>query len=65
MTAAEKIDRAVEMLRQAGHTEVARQLDPVRHERDPPPYQRKQEREGRSEWTGGYAGGRTWPGRER
>jgi len=65
MTDAEKIDKALAALRQAGQTEPARQLDAVGHERNPPSFQRQQEREGRSEWSGGSMGGGTWGGRSK
>ncbi len=52
--------------------EVVRQIDPRRElrsqadkERVPDYYQRQQEREGRSEWSGGNMGGGTWAGRSR
>jgi len=52
--------------------EVVRQIDPRRElrsqadkERVPDYYQRQQEREGRSEWSGGSMGGGTWAGRSR
>jgi hypothetical protein len=65
MTDAEKIESKLAELRKAGQTEVARQLDPAGHERNPPAFQRQQEREGRSEWSGGSMGGGTWGGRSR
>lgn len=65
MTDAEKIDNKLAALRQAGQSEVARRMDPVGHERNPPSFQRQQEREGRSEWSGGSMGGGTWAGRSR
>lgn len=52
--------------------EVARHLDPRRElrnpaekERSPDYFQRSQEREGRSEWSGGNMGGGTWAGRSK
>jgi hypothetical protein len=47
------------------NSEVARQQNPKQHERNPPEFQKVQEREGRSEWSGGSAGGGTWGGRSR
>ena len=56
----------------AENTETIRQQFPHMHlrpqpeiERDPTWYQRKQEREGRSEWSGGSMGGGIWSGRSR
>lgn len=50
--------------------EAVRQIDPRRErlsqtdkERVPDYFQRQQEREGRSEWSGGNMGGGTWAGR--
>jgi len=52
--------------------ETVRQLDPRRErlsqadrERVPDSFRRQQEREGRSEWSGGSMGGGTWAGRSR
>jgi len=52
--------------------EVSRQQNPQREvrpqsekERAPDYYQRTQEREGKSEWSGGNMGGGTWAGRSR
>ena len=52
--------------------EALRRVDPRREmlsqsvrERVPDYYQRQQEREGRSEWSGGSFGGGTWAGRSR
>ncbi len=52
--------------------EVNRQLDPRRElrspaekERTPDYFQRTQERDGHSEWSGGSGGGGTWAGRSR
>jgi len=52
--------------------EVARQIDPRRElrsqadrERPPDYFERRQEREGRSEWSGAGMGGGTWAGRSR
>lgn len=52
--------------------ETARQQYPTQQlrgqneiERNPPSFQRQQEREGRSEWSGGSMGGGTWAGRSR
>ena len=52
--------------------EIVRQQLPHMHlrpqpeiERDPTWYQRKQEREGRSEWSGASMGGGIWSGRSR
>jgi hypothetical protein len=52
--------------------EVCRQITPQREtrpqaekERAPDYFQRTQEREGRSEWSGGSAGGGSWGGRSR
>jgi len=59
MTDTEKIDKALRDLRHAGQTEPARQLDPVGHERNPPSFQKVQENEGRSEWSGKEWGGRS------
>jgi hypothetical protein len=58
MTDAEAIDKKLRELRLVGQTEVARQMDPPGHEKNPPAFQRKQEQEGRSEWSGGKWGGR-------
>ena len=56
----------------AESSEVVRQLDPRRElrspadkERTPDYFQRSQEREGRSEWSGGNMGGGTWAGRSK
>jgi hypothetical protein len=56
----------------AENNEVARQQNPAPQlrpqgeiERNPAYYQRTQEREGRSEWSGGSMGGGTWGGRSR
>ena len=53
-------------------SEAMRHIDPGRElrsqavrERVPDYYQRQQEREGRSEWSGGSMGGGTWSGRSR
>lgn len=44
----------------------AQQLRPQsERERAPDAFQRAQEREGRSEWSGGSMGGGTWAGRSR
>ena len=59
MTDAEAIDKKLRELRLAGQTEPARQIDPVGHERNPPAFQKAQERDGRSEWSGGGWGGRS------
>jgi hypothetical protein len=59
MTDAEKIERAINQIQRAENTEVARQQNPAQHERNPPQYQKQQEREGRSEWSGGSWGGRS------
>jgi|HubBroStandDraft_4_1064222.scaffolds.fasta_scaffold875766_2 hypothetical protein len=52
--------------------EVSRQIHPQRDtrpqtekERTPDAFQRQQERDGRSEWSGGNMGGGTWAGRSR
>lgn len=52
--------------------EMVRQLDPRREripqavrERVPDYFQRRQEKEGRSEWSGASMGGGTWAGRSR
>lgn len=54
------------------NSEVARQLNPPQQirpqseiERAPTYFQRSQERDGRSEWSGGSMGGGTWAGRSR
>jgi hypothetical protein len=54
------------------NNEVARQMNPEREarpqadkEQNPDYHQRKSEREGRSEWSGGNMGGGTWGGRSR
>lgn len=56
----------------AESAEAVRQLDPRRElrsqadkERVPDYFQRSQEREGRSEWSGSSMGGGTWAGRSR
>ena len=59
MNNAERIDRAINQIKQAENSEVARQQNPEQHERNPPPYQRQVERESRSEWSGGSWGGRS------
>ncbi len=59
MTDVEKIERAINTIRQAETHEVARQQNPPQHERNPPPYQKQLEHEGRSEWSGGSWGGRS------
>ena len=53
-------------------TEAGRQQEPRQQvrpqaeiERNPTYFQRQQEREGRSEWSGGSMGGGTWAGRSR
>lgn len=53
-------------------SEESRAQSPARHlrpqpekERAPDYFQRQQEREGRSEWSGGSMGGGTWAGRSR
>jgi hypothetical protein len=58
--------------RQAEREEVSRHMHPQREtrpqpekERSPDYFQRQQEREGRSEWSGGSMGGGTWAGRSR
>jgi hypothetical protein len=58
--------------RQAEKEEVSRQMLPEREtrpqhekERTPDYFQRRQEQEGRSEWSGGTMGGGTWAGRSR
>ena len=67
-------DRIIDYSRFTGAegTEVIRQVDPRRElrsqaerERNPDYFQRAQEREGRSEWSGGSMGGGTWAGRGR
>ena len=52
--------------------EAARQLSALQHprsqteiERNPSYFQKQQEQEGRSEWSGSYMGGGTWGGRSR
>ena len=64
MTDAEKIDRAIASIKGANR-QVAFQERPKEVERDPPASQRKIEREGRSDWSGGSAGGGVWGGRSR
>jgi hypothetical protein len=69
------MDNQIDFSRFTGRTEneeVARQLDPMRELRTPvekessPDYFRRgQEREGKSEWSGGSMGGGTWAGRSR
>lgn len=56
----------------AENQEVSRQQNPqqqlrpqAERERSPDTFQRTQEREGRSEWSGGNMGGGTWAGRSR
>jgi hypothetical protein len=56
----------------AENQEVSRQKNPeqqlrpqAERERSPDYSQRTQEREGRSEWSGGNMGGGTWAGRSR
>jgi hypothetical protein len=56
----------------AENIEVARQQNPQlqtrsqpQREAAPDPYQKTQEREGRSEWSGASAGGGVWAGRSR
>lgn len=53
-------------------TEEGRQQEPRQQvrpqaeiERNPTYFQKQQEREGRSEWSGGSMGGGTWAGRSR
>jgi len=57
---------------QSPNGEELRQMNPQREtwpqaakERNPDYHQRRSEREGRSEWSGGWAGGGTWAGRSR
>ena len=59
-------------VRSAESDEVARQQDPRQQlraqpevERHPTYFQKAQECEGRSEWSGGSMGGGTWAGRSR
>lgn len=60
MTDAEKIDKTLADLRIAGQTEAARQKNPVEHERNPPSFQRQQEKErSDSSWAGSSWGGRS------
>jgi hypothetical protein len=59
MTDAEKVERAIAVIKQSENTEVARQQDQPQRERNPPYFQRQQEKEGRSEWSGGSWGGRS------
>ena len=56
----------------AESVEVSRQQQPQQQlrpqaeiERNPTYFQKQQEREGRSEWSGGSMGGGTWAGRSR
>lgn len=52
----------------ANKEEVTRQEHPRSQpeiERHPSYFQKQQEREGRSEWSGSYMGGGTWAGRSR
>ena len=67
-------DKVIDFSRFTGaqNDEVARQNDPRREmrspgdkERSPDYFQRTQEREGRSEWSGGNMGGGIWAGRSR
>jgi len=59
MTNAEKIERAINVILRVENTEVARQQEPQQYERNPSYFQRQQEREGKSEWSGGSWGGRS------
>jgi len=75
MTEDTKIDIAKYLLgsRAAAESqEVSRQIHPERgtrpqseKERAPDYFQRQQERDGRSEWSGGSMGGGVWAGRSR
>lgn len=66
MTDREKLDRALAALRQSGQSEPLRQMDPTAYERNPPDFQRKQERErDGSSWAGSSMGGGSWGGRTR
>lgn len=64
-------DNRIDFSRYRESEEVSRQADPQRvrpqaeRERVPEYFQRTKEREGRSEWSGGWAGGGTWAGRSR
>lgn len=59
MTDVEKIERALNTIQRAENVEVARQQNPSQLERAPSSFQKTQEREGRSEWSGGSWGGRS------
>lgn len=65
------MDEQINFSRYRQHEEVSRQLRPDRirpqaeREAAPDYHQRKSEREGRSEWSGGWAGGGIWNGRSR
>ena len=67
MTDIERIERAKAAIfgQQAENSQVARQNSAIQYERNPAPFQRQTEREGRSEWSGGNMGGGTWGGRSR
>jgi len=67
-------DKNIDFSRFTGvdNAEELRRVDPRRErlsqadrERVPDYFQRQQEREGRSEWSGGSMGGGTWAGRTR
>jgi hypothetical protein len=65
MTDAEKIDRAMAVLR-AENSEVARQRNPQAVEQRPTYYEKTKDRErGDSSWAGSSMGGGTWAGRSR
>jgi hypothetical protein len=62
----------IDFSRFTGNEEEIRQVDPKRElrspaekERTPDYYQRSQERDGHSEWSGGIMGGGMWAGRAR
>ena len=67
MSDGDKFDRALAAMRLAGKTEVVRQMDPTKYERNPPSFQKYQERERGSEssWAGSSMGGGVWAGRQR
>jgi hypothetical protein len=68
MTDDVKIDFSRFTGRAADTEEAARQPKPRPQseiERNPEAFQKRQEREGRSEWSGGSMGGGTWAGRSR
>ena len=67
MTDVERIERAKAAIfgKQAENSQVARQNSAIEYERNPSTHQKRAEREGRSEWSGGNMGGGTWGGRSR